>query len=273
MHLPSNRPPGIAAQDRTRRFGLGDFITLASFSLLACTAWLPHAIAILGAVGALTTLSSFFRFRSDDDLARLARSTAGTACLCVLIPWNWYFLWPIFKLVPLVGALAVAHLNGSLRGAGAAFARGRLGRFEMAAIGALAVTAAALLILWFELATPDLSGLRAQIPGWPAALLVAGALTFAVVNALLEEIVWRGIMQTWLATIVAPLAANVIQAILFGLSHFYGVPSGWTGVALATGYALLLGGLRWKSGGLLAPIVAHIAADLVIFAILAGALA
>lgn len=273
MDLPSDRRPPIAAQERTRRVGFGDFISLAAFGLLACSPWLPYGLVVLGVLGAVAAVSSFITFRSDDDFSRLARTAAGASCLCTLIPWSWYFLWPIFKLVPILGTLAIAYLNGSLRGAWTAFARGRLGRFEAVAIAMLAVTAAALLFIWFELAGPDLSSLRAQVPNWPAPTLAAAALAFAIVNAVLEEIVWRGIMQSWLAKVLAPLAAIVIQAVLFGVSHYHGVPSGWTGVALATGYALLLGALRWKSGGLLAPILAHIAADLAIFAILAGVVA
>ncbi|WP_437619116.1 hypothetical protein [Sorangium sp. So ce1151] len=47
-----------------------------------------------------------------------------------------------------------------------------------------------------------------------------------------------------------------------------GFPSGAVGVGLAAIYAVMLGVLRRRAGGLLALCVAHVAADLTIFALL-----
>jgi membrane protease YdiL (CAAX protease family) len=60
-----------------------------------------------------------------------------------------------------------------------------------------------------------------------------------------------------------------IQAILFGAHHYLaGFPNGASGLVLTLIYGFLLGILRRLSGGMLAPLMAHIAADLVIFIIL-----
>jgi hypothetical protein len=50
--------------------------------------------------------------------------------------------------------------------------------------------------------------------------------------------------------------------------HFRGVPGGAIGVALAATYGWMLGALWLRAGGMLAPIVAHVAADVVIMAIM-----
>ena len=51
--------------------------------------------------------------------------------------------------------------------------------------------------------------------------------------------------------------------------HLYGFPSGLIGMAMVFVWGIALGILRVRSGGMLVPIVTHIAADLVIFTILA----
>jgi membrane protease YdiL (CAAX protease family) len=65
------------------------------------------------------------------------------------------------------------------------------------------------------------------------------------------------------------LHANVLQAISFGIWHFHGIPSGWTGVGLAFVYGLAMGFMFEYGGGLLLPIVAHSVADYFIFAVIA----
>ncbi len=59
----------------------------------------------------------------------------------------------------------------------------------------------------------------------------------------------------------------LVQAAAFGLLHLKSASrSGAVGVGLAAIYAVMLGVLRRRAGGLLAPHAAHVAADLTIFA-------
>jgi membrane protease YdiL (CAAX protease family) len=121
------------------------------------------------------------------------------------------------------------------------------------------------LVGWFLWANPDLADLTATyVPDVPVPVLIAGALMFVAVNATLEEAVWRGLFQPGLAARFGVGGAIVIQATSFGLAHAHGFPRGPLGVALAGGWAVLLGALRARSDGLLAPIVAHLVADAVI---------
>ena len=63
-------------------------------------------------------------------------------------------------------------------------------------------------------------------------------------------------------------ANYLVQAVIFGICHLWGVPNGIIGMCLAFIYGIFLGTIRYLSRGLLMPIVTHIAADMTIFFIL-----
>lgn len=97
-------------------------------------------------------------------------------------------------------------------------------------------------------------------------------MAYAVVNAVCEEIASRGL---WMhefrrrGGVSSNLRANLLQAITFGIWHYHGIPSGWTGVALTFVYGLVMGLMFEYGGGLLLPIVTHSIADYYIFAVIA----
>lgn len=104
--------------------------------------------------------------------------------------------------------------------------------------------------------------------GRPLWLLVVAGAGFSLVNAAVEEAVFRGVLQTALERVSGPGVAVVVQAVAFGLLHVVGVPTGLVGALMAGAWGLLLGVMRWRTGGLLAPYVAHVAADATIFGML-----
>jgi CAAX protease family protein len=92
---------------------------------------------------------------------------------------------------------------------------------------------------------------------------------FALVNAGAEEAAFRGVLMDALTSAVGIAGAVVIQAIAFGLVHYpHGLPNGTWGAILSGVYGLMLGLLRLRAGGMLAPWIAHVAADLTIFVLL-----
>jgi membrane protease YdiL (CAAX protease family) len=118
------------------------------------------------------------------------------------------------------------------------------------------------LVAWFVVMRPELGDLAAvYLPDAPLAALVLGGIAFAVGNAVLEELIWRGVITDALERSVSAELAIAIQALSFGVAHFHGFPRGVVGVILAGGWAAMLGWLRRRSGGLLAPTVAHVVAD------------
>lgn len=99
-------------------------------------------------------------------------------------------------------------------------------------------------------------------------LLVLGGAGFSLVNAAVEEAIFRGVLQTAVERVRGPAVAVVVQAVAFGVLHVVGIPTGVVGALMAGSWSLLLGVLRWRTQGLLAPYLAHVAADATIFLML-----
>ncbi len=226
---------------------------LAVVGVLPPGTWLP--VRAVGGVLALTLAGWAWRQRIESAaLAILLAALTALAGLGVL----WQVAMPLS-----LGVLWLAgRADPSLR------ARG----FSGGAIPALptlicsAVTPIAL-VLWVHWVKPDLSALSGAIPEVHPALLVLGAGAFAVVNATFEEWIWRGHIQERLTQLLGPHWGIVLQAASFGLMHAWGVPRGSVGVVLVGVWALGLGVLRQRAGGLRAVIAAHVVADASIAAI------
>ena len=191
------------------------------------------------------------------------------ACLAVVPLLNPWPTWPMHLLsVLLVYGLLVGALSRLRR----AIDRPPWGRFDRLTVGLIVLTvvgSSAALVAWYALLRPDVSDLRAMVPRWPTWTLPLAGLGFAVVNAVIEEAVWRWLLWRLLRRAVAATWLVVgLQAVSFGLAHIHGFPRGWIGVAMATLYAVFLGTIRHRSGGLAAVVVAHVFADAVVFAIL-----
>lgn len=186
-------------------------------------------------------------------------------------------LWP--GLVPWLAALGVYLLalraSSALQTTADWARRGSLDPGVRWLVLAAIPVAAAGLVLWATaVGEAGLSeGARLairQTQGVPLWIVVPVGLLFSCLNAAVEEAFYRGvIMQALLAT-VGTMPALALQAAAFGLLHTEGIPSGPAGVLLTTGYGLLLGVIRLKAGGLLAPWLAHVLADVTIVAVIAS---
>ncbi len=187
----------------------------------------------------------------------------------IVMIWTPGIVWP-GTLLPLLFVAVVAILRGMPRRVlGLEFGSVRGHEWWIASIAAIS---AAALILWLNMfpgwptqvarrLIPDLSG--------PGLVLIGGL--FALANAAAEEVLWRGFLQSMLMhALNRPLWALLLQAASFGAVHYRGgIPNGVTGLVMAAAYGVMLGLLRRCSRGLLAPWVAHVAADSVIFVYLA----
>jgi len=89
---------------------------------------------------------------------------------------------------------------------------------------------------------------------------------FALVNAFSEEVVYRGVVQSTAQKVFPSVwMALLIQSSLFAGVHFVsGFPNGLLGYAMVFVYGLMLGFLKIRTGGMLAPFLAHVIADLTI---------
>jgi len=94
------------------------------------------------------------------------------------------------------------------------------------------------------------------------------ALVFALANATMEEVAFRGALLRWLTPATGAMNALALQAFIFGLAH--GVGTDFIGsplpVMAATAVAgLLLGALALRTRSLLLPIAIHLALDIPVF--------
>jgi membrane protease YdiL (CAAX protease family) len=91
---------------------------------------------------------------------------------------------------------------------------------------------------------------------------------FSVINAILEELIFRGLLWEVAAAEWNEGVALVATSVMFGLGHLHGYPPGPLGAVLADIFGLSLGLLRWWTGGLGLAIAVHICADATIFGLL-----
>lgn len=209
-------------------------------------------------------------------VGRGARSVAALVVCFLVALWalraaGGAGLWPL-PLLAAAGLYALASRVPGLELVTDWCVRGRGSRRGWALVAAVVPVSAAGLLVWFALVGHGVdtqAAYRDLLEGRGLAVVLAAGVGFALVNAAAEELVYNGITQRSFALDLRPVAAVLLTAAVFGASHWYGFPSGWAGVLLATGYGLLLAAVRHVSGGLLLPWVAHVAADLTIVSILA----
>ncbi|MCP3966567.1 MAG: CPBP family intramembrane metalloprotease [Lentisphaerae bacterium] len=98
-------------------------------------------------------------------------------------------------------------------------------------------------------------------------VMFLGLPVFAFVNAVFEEVVFRGIMQTALIKVFRNRYwAVILQASAFGFAHYaVGFPNGFIGVLMTFMYGLAIGAIKERTNGILWPILVHTLADFVIF--------
>jgi len=178
--------------------------------------------------------------------------------------------WPLYKVTPLVVYAGVVGVSQQLRKSVLWIRGGRLGIDIWLLVSLLVVVSSVALLIWNFLYRPDLGPSRANIPSMPLWLLPLAGLVFAFVNSAVEEAIFRGIfLQALDCAVGAGIVSLLIQAVIFGWLHYseVGFPKGLVGVAMASVYGLLLGYLRYRSRGMLAPWLAHAGTDIAVFTI------
>lgn len=199
---------------------------------------------------------------------RLAHGVAFILLLaCALaIPmlrrWPWVWLAPFIAYFILVGSVpSLRRSMGWLRA-------GRLTSTSIVAAMAVMGLTVLALVLFHATAEPDVHGYRSAIPFDALGGVIMAGVIFTIVNATLEELVFRGILFDALESQWGVWVTLIATALLFGLGHLRGYPSGVVGACLAAAFGFAMGLLRLWSGGLVLPIVAHMVADATIYVIL-----
>lgn len=126
------------------------------------------------------------------------------------------------------------------------------------------------LLLFHATVRPDLRPYGGFIPVQALGGVALAGVVFSIVNALCEEVIFRGILYDGIESQWGGKVAVVATAGLFGYGHLHGYPPGVAGAALAGLFGLGLSWLRGFTGGLGLGVLAHIVADATIFWILSG---
>jgi membrane protease YdiL (CAAX protease family) len=135
----------------------------------------------------------------------------------------------------------------------------------VASVVAVAVVGAGAILLGPMLAEPFFGPIAP-----PTAELgtLVPAVVFALANATMEEVAYRGALQRWLTPAAGVVNALALQAFIFGLAHgvgtdFIGSPLPVMAATAAAG--LVLGALALRTRSLVLPIAIHVALDIPVF--------
>jgi membrane protease YdiL (CAAX protease family) len=187
----------------------------------------------------------------------------SVVAFCPALGWPWYLL------LPVAGYVCVVLLVPPLRRTFPRLAAGRVDGPGLAGAITLIVLTSAALVAYQVLVHPDVTDLAAKLPAAFGNLVLAG-ICFSVVNAVLEELIFRGVLYEAVVAEWGGAVAVAVTGALFGIGHVHGYPPGPLGAVLAGGYGVALGLLRWWSGGLGLSMACHVCADATIFGILAS---
>lgn len=185
----------------------------------------------------------------------------GGACATLLAPFALYRAAGALLVV-----LAMAIVAHRLRSAAPEIGLRRPSPKGLAvAGGALAAVGLVATLLGPTIAAPFFGPLPVRTG---SLLALVPALLFAVANATMEEVAYRGALLRWIMRWRGPLFALVVQAAAFGLAH--GVGGAFTGsplpvMAATAATGLALGALSLRTGSLLLPIALHAALDIPIY--------
>jgi membrane protease YdiL (CAAX protease family) len=123
-----------------------------------------------------------------------------------------------------------------------------------------AIVFASVMFVYLMLSSaPSLDAFIQALPLIPAALLIA------VINSFNEEFTLRAAPISELLSAIGKKQALMITTVLFGLGHFYGVPTGLLGVLLASFLGWFLGKSILETKGFFWAWLIHFLPDAFIF--------
>ena len=88
---------------------------------------------------------------------------------------------------------------------------------------------------------------------------------FSITNAFCEEIIYRLGIVSPLKGLLSPMSIFVVSAVLFGLPHLAGMPSGIIGAIMASLLGLVLAKSVYETDGLFWAVLIHFLQDIIIF--------
>ncbi|GII41171.1 hypothetical protein Pph01_61740 [Planotetraspora phitsanulokensis] len=224
----------------------------------------PARTAIVGVVAALLSAGACV-LRSAPAVRAAVFICPLFGCFAVGILGEWPpAATTILVCVLPLGCLLLAGRHAALRSTAPWLTRGSLTPEAPWLALATVVLSAAALTAWALTVRPVPAEYLRELQRLPLGLAILGVVAFALVNPVWEELLFRGVLLTELASVWGAKAAVVLQAVLFGAAHFAGFPSGVIGMIMAGAWGFVLGIMRLRSGGILISYVVHVTANAVI---------
>lgn len=245
---------------------------------------LDHLIQVTANIHYVYRARSLLVFLALVNIVFRLQNVIQVGLLYVFLNTLWLFLPEGFWKSPVVPFLASFVLSTalifpfkSLRERVSFFKRGEISMNHRYLIVAVSLGSALALILWglwtknLGVAAEGLKDLR-KINRW--VLYFVFIPVFSLVNAFAEEVFYRGVVQEALSRVFrSEILVIFLQAASFAAVHYAGgFPNGVLGYFMVLVYGCLLGFLRAKTKGLLAPYLAHVVADFVIASFLVWSL-
>lgn len=260
MRVAESRPLPLAA-------GSGPGVVAAVATLLAGAVLLVDDTVSLVVVTVVLAVLTGWAMRSASPAS--IDAVVMTDLLYVAVNVDVLGLWPLPAAVVVLVAWVLARRQPRAKLWRSWLRRGRNTPETVWLLLAIVVGTGLALVGWqrvFDGQLPD--AYRDAAAGRSVWLIVVAGAVFALLNAAVEEAIFRGVFQTSLQPSIGPTGAILIQAAAFALLHVVGIPTGLIGALMAGSWGVLLGVLRYRTRGILAPYVAHVAADLTIVAIM-----
>jgi len=267
-------------------------LSIAALLYVFYLAWLDEfsgasltwSLALLLIIG----VAAFSWWRPKDDIARRARPVffvaAGAFVIYALTPWIFHWLWRLFPkssliwripgmdyfaealwyAIPLAAAIILFRLVAPMDWKDRFFLRFNWQWEDTLILAGLAAATALVMWLYLSFIDPNEGWSPLETGRAPLAFALFGILSSAA-NALVEEFWYRGYFLGLLTRVLQPWQGITATALLFGVIHFHGIPSGALGVALAAIYGAVLALWTWKRGSLWQAVSLHFLTDMVIF--------
>jgi membrane protease YdiL (CAAX protease family) len=195
------------------------------------------------------------------DIALPTNARDGSSCA------NLFAAFALYRAAGTVLVLAAVAVVVRLLGAtGVEIGFRRVSRAAAAlALGAFLAVAIVAVFIGPAMAEPFFGPLPVALGNMSAML---PALLFAIANATMEEVMYRGVLLRWVMRSRGPLLAMAVQAAAFGLAH--GVGRDFSGsplpvIAATAAAGLAFGVIALRTGSLLLPIALHAALDIPIY--------
>ena len=172
-------------------------------------------------------------------------------------------------LLPVCIYLFIVFRNEHLRKEITWWKRGEFDKTIIILIIFIVILTGLSLIIWSLYFKQNLDHFLDFIPDIPFILLLLYGLAFPVFNGFFEEFLARAVLFDGFSELFRNYITVIFsQAIIFAIWHYRGFPGGIIGMSMVFIWSVALGYIRYRSKGMLAPLIAHFFADLSIAMIL-----